>query len=65
MEACLAVLAEQGVSFKTHTHPAVKTSEELEAHVADVGGAHTKNLFVSDKKHGAGGRSRATSRACA
>lgn len=39
-----------GIAYKTHRHAPVFTVEEARELRADVAGAHTKNLFVKDKK---------------
>ena len=46
----LRMLDEMGFQTKTHTHEAVFTVEESERVTASISGAHTKNLFVKDKK---------------
>jgi Ala-tRNA(Pro) deacylase len=46
----LAWMAEQGIAQTTHDHPAVfRVDEGLELKAA-LPGAHTKNLFLKDKK---------------
>mmetsp|Transcript_15510 Transcript_15510/g.41585 ORF Transcript_15510/g.41585 Transcript_15510/m.41585 type:complete len:699 (-) Transcript_15510:368-2464(-) len=52
MEKVIAELAALSISPTSHEHPPVLNAEEQEKHVGHLGGAHTKNLFVSDKKHG-------------
>ncbi|KAG8469243.1 hypothetical protein KFE25_007761 [Diacronema lutheri] len=52
METLLAELKAHGAAATVHAHPAVLTSEEAEAHIGGLPGAHIKNLLVSDKKHG-------------
>lgn len=59
MDRVLADLKALGVQYKSLEHPAVLTAEEQEKHIGSLSGAHTKNLFVSDKKHGARARARA------
>ena len=39
-----------GISFETHSHPAVFTVEEVQLHCSHLPGAHCKNLFLKDKK---------------
>ncbi|MDA0229237.1 MAG: prolyl-tRNA synthetase associated domain-containing protein [Proteobacteria bacterium] len=39
-----------GISFETHSHPAVFTVEEAQLHCGHFPGAHCKNLFLKDKK---------------
>ncbi len=39
-----------GISFETHSHPAVFTVEEAQLHCGHLPGAHCKNLFLKDKK---------------
>jgi Ala-tRNA(Pro) deacylase len=46
----LAWMAEQGVDQTTHDHPAVFRVEEGLELKAAMPGAHTKNLFLKDKK---------------
>lgn len=46
----LAWMAENGVARTTHDHPAVFRVEEGQALKAAMPGAHTKNLFLKDKK---------------
>lgn len=46
----LAFLAQLGIDATTHRHEAVFTVEEAQAAKGDLPGAHTKNLFVRDKK---------------
>ena len=43
-------LQDLGIEYVEHTHPPVFTCEEAEAHVQDVPGFHTKNLFLRDRK---------------
>ena len=45
-----AWMAEQGIAFVTHEHPAVFRVEEGLELKAAMPGAHTKNLFLKDKK---------------
>ena len=49
-DALLAYLEELGIAARTFSHPAVFTVEEAKALRGDLAGAHTKNLFVRDKK---------------
>lgn len=49
-EALLARLASLGIDAATVDHPAVFTVEEAKALRGELKGAHTKNLFVRDKK---------------
>lgn len=46
----LAWMADQGVEQTTHDHPAVFRVEEGLALKAGMPGAHTKNLFLKDRK---------------
>ncbi|MDY6923016.1 MAG: prolyl-tRNA synthetase associated domain-containing protein [Pseudomonadota bacterium] len=46
----LAWMAEHGVAQTTHDHPAVFRVDEGHALKAALPGAHTKNLFLKDKK---------------
>ena len=39
-----------GIDVETHTHPPVFTVEQAQALKGDLRGAHTKNLFLRDKK---------------
>ena len=48
--ALLAKLDAMGFKVRTQEHAAVATVEEASAHGHDLAGAHTKNLFVKDKK---------------
>lgn len=43
-------LDDLGIETTTITHPAVYTVEESKEHCADIPGAHTKNLFLRNKK---------------
>ncbi|RIA55560.1 prolyl-tRNA synthetase associated domain-containing protein [Dichotomicrobium thermohalophilum] len=45
-----AKLAELGIETKTHQHPPLHTVEESRALRGEIPGAHTKNLFLKDKK---------------
>lgn len=49
-EALLDYLAANGIEQITHDHPAVFRVEEGLELKADMPGAHTKNLFLKDKK---------------
>lgn len=46
----LAWMADQGLAFDNHEHPAVFRVEEGLELKAAMPGAHTKNLFLKDKK---------------
>jgi Ala-tRNA(Pro) deacylase len=46
----LALLGRLGIPFKNHEHEAVFTVEESRHVKEAIPGAHTKNLFVKDKK---------------
>lgn len=46
----LARLEALGIPHQTHRHPPVFTVEEAQRLKGDLPGAHTKNLFVRDKK---------------
>ncbi|HEV7415618.1 MAG TPA: YbaK/EbsC family protein [Tianweitania sediminis] len=43
-------LAEQGIAVQTVDHPALHTVAESRDLRGEIGGAHTKNLFLKDKK---------------
>ena len=43
-------LEEHNIAYERHDHPAVYTVAEAEKLVPHTGGAHTKNLFLRDKK---------------
>ena len=49
-EELLTRLAEMGIDATTHRHQPVFTVEEAQAVKGDLHGAHTKNLFLRDKK---------------
>lgn len=49
-EALLARLDALGIGHTTHRHTPVFTVEEAQALKGDLPGAHTKNLFLRDKK---------------
>lgn len=49
-ERLLAWMADQGIDQRTHDHPAVFRVEEGIELKASMPGAHTKNLFLKDKK---------------
>ncbi|RZJ04067.1 MAG: prolyl-tRNA synthetase associated domain-containing protein [Brevundimonas sp.] len=49
-ERLLAWMAERGIAQTTHDHPAVFRVEEGLELKAAMPGAHTKNLFLKDKK---------------
>jgi Ala-tRNA(Pro) deacylase len=49
-EQLLMRLEALGVRPTTHRHAPVFTVEEAQAHKGDLPGAHTKNLFLRDKK---------------
>ena len=49
-DALLAHLDELGIGVTTLEHPPVFTVEEARALKGDLPGAHTKNLFLRDKK---------------
>jgi len=44
------LLHDQGISYRRFDHPPVFTCEEAERAVPDTAAAHTKNLFLRDKK---------------
>lgn len=46
----LARLEELGIACRTRSHPPVFTVEQAKALRGEIPGAHTKNLFVRDKK---------------
>ena len=49
-DSLLAFMAEHGIAQTTHDHPAVFRVEEGLELKAAMPGAHTKNLFLKDKK---------------
>lgn len=49
-EELAAFLAELGIATRTVTHPPLFTVEESQRFRGEIPGAHTKNLFVKDKK---------------
>ncbi len=49
-EDLVARLDALGIAHSTHRHPPVFTVEEAQALKGDLPGAHTKNLFLRDKK---------------
>jgi Ala-tRNA(Pro) deacylase len=49
-EELLERLAELGIAATTHRHPPVFTVEEAQTLKGDLPGAHTKNLFLRDKR---------------
>ena len=46
----MAMLAKLGIASTTVEHPALFTVEQSQALRGEIPGAHTKNLFVKDKK---------------
>ena len=50
MKAILDLLAEHDIAYQRVDHPAVYTCEEAERLVPPLPGAHTKNLFVRDRR---------------
>ena len=44
------LLDTSGISYVTHSHPPVFTVEEAQKYCGDLPGAHSKNLFLKDKK---------------
>ncbi len=46
----LQTLDDLQIAYQKHDHPAVFTCDEAEALVPDLPAAHTKNLFLRDKK---------------
>ncbi len=46
----LARLADLGIEAVTHEHPPLHTVEESRALRGEIAGAHSKNLFLKDKK---------------
>lgn len=46
----MALLAKLGIAVTTIEHPALFTVEQSQALRGEIPGAHTKNLFVKDKK---------------
>jgi len=48
--AVAARLAELGIPFVRHEHPAVATVEEAVAHWSDIDATHCKNLFLRNQK---------------
>ncbi len=49
-EELLAYLESLGADTRTHAHPPVFTVAEARRHRGSLPGAHTKNLFLRDKK---------------
>jgi Ala-tRNA(Pro) deacylase len=49
-EELLVTLDQMGVPHQTVNHPPLFTVEESKAHRGEIPGAHTKNLFLKDKK---------------
>jgi len=49
-EDLLTYISELGIETSTMTHPAVYTVEEAKTHRHGLIGAHSKNLFLRDKK---------------
>ena len=49
-ERLLAHLADLGIDATTHRHPPVFTVDEAQALKGELPGAHTKNLFLRDKR---------------
>jgi len=45
-----ALLREQHIDYKRYDHPAVYTCEQAKYAIPDTSAAHTKNLFLRDKK---------------
>ena len=45
-----ALLAEHGIAYAHHTHPALFTVAESRALRGDLPGGHVKNMFMKDKK---------------
>lgn len=50
MKAILELLDEHDIAYQRVDHPAVYTCEEAERLVPPLPGAHTKNLFVRDRR---------------
>ena len=44
-------LKEHGISYERYDHPPVFNCEEAALHTSGLGGHHTKNLFLRDKKN--------------
>ena len=49
-EDLFAVLDQLGIAHKTHWHEPVFTVAESQSLRDEIAGAHTKNLFLKDKK---------------
>lgn len=49
-KALFAYLGELGIPHRTHRHPPVFTVAEAQSLRQAIAGAHTKNLFLKDKK---------------
>ncbi|MDY8109159.1 prolyl-tRNA synthetase associated domain-containing protein [Fulvimarina sp. 2208YS6-2-32] len=49
-DGLMAFFAEHGIETRTYDHPALFTVEESRSTRPDMPGAHTKNLFLKDKK---------------
>jgi Ala-tRNA(Pro) deacylase len=50
-DTLLSYLDSLGIAHKTVTHPAVFTVEQAKTLRGEIQGAHTKNLFLRDKKN--------------
>jgi len=48
--AVAARLAELGIAYERHEHPAVATVEEAQKYWAGIDAAHCKNLFLRNQK---------------
>jgi len=49
-EELLDLLSRIDIEYTNHQHPAVYTVEEANEHQAGIKGAHSKNLFLKDRK---------------
>ncbi|MFM9975608.1 MAG: prolyl-tRNA synthetase associated domain-containing protein [Beijerinckiaceae bacterium] len=49
-ESLLATLTKMGIAHETIEHPPLFTVEQSKALRGEISGAHTKNLFLKDKK---------------
>lgn len=49
-EMLLSYLEERGITIEAYDHPIVMTVEEQAKYVGHLDGAHSKNLFLKDKK---------------
>lgn len=50
MKDIYKILEDLGIKYVKHDHPALFTCEQAEEYYAKIPGAHTKNLFLRNKK---------------